>query len=288
MKFGYCTWLLSGLDLPGRFAFLADAGCGCVSVLQSVLDCDRGEKREAAAVLRERDLTLCFHGNVQNNLGKTPGTFDESFLARLYDELDWWREESGGRLHDCFSDSLKGPAAGATPAERLALSFELFRRHAAHFAGTPVRYGIENTCGSREPHDEDYYNCPRRFQEAFDAFGGTPGAGLLLDIGHAHVAARRQGLDIGRYVDAIPLEICELHVTDNHGDADEHLPPGAGNLDFAALRDALARRGFDGPVNMEVCKDISNGLYAFDLRDPAERDMVCDIIAAARAFWLGR
>ena len=285
MKIGYCCWLLSGVSLPERFEFLAAEGCGSVSLLQSVMGCDKGEKRDAAAVLRERDLTLCFHGNVQNNLGKTPGTFDESFLAALYDEIDWWREASGGRLHDCFSDSLNVPAAGATPAGRIALTFELFRRHAAHFAGTHVRYGIENTCGSRQPGDEDYYNCGRRFREAFEAFGGASGAGILLDVGHAYVAARTQGRGIGPFVDAIPLEICELHVTDNHGDNDEHLRPGAGTLDFAALRDALARRGFDGPVNMEVCKDISKGLYAFDLRDPAERETVRAILADARAFW---
>ena len=53
------------------------------------------------------------------------------------------------------------------------------------------------------------------------------------------------------------------------------------------VSDALARRGFDGPVNMEVCKDISHGLYAFDLADPAERDTVRAILADARAFWLG-
>ena len=287
MKIGYCSWLLSGFSLPDRFAFLADEGCGSVSLLQSVMECDTGEKREAAAVLRERDLTLCFHGNVQGRLGERPGTFDEPFLTALYDEIDWWREESGGRLHDCFSDSLNVPAAGATPAERLALTFALFRRHADHFAGTPVRYGIENTCGSRQPGDEDYYNCTRRFREAFDAFGGAPGAGILLDVGHAYVAARTQGRGIGPFVDAIPLEICELHVTDNHGTADEHLRPSTGTLDFAALRDALARRGFDGPVNMEVCKDISHGLYAFDLADPAERDTVRAILADARAFWLG-
>ena len=38
---------------------------------------------------------------------------------------------------------------------------------------------------------------------------------------------------------------------------------------------------------MEICKDISKGLYAFDLRDSAERDAVRSILADARTAWLG-
>ena len=282
MKLGYCSWILFGKPLPDIFEFLYAEGCGCTSIIQGVLGLDRGEKAEAAAVIRQHRLTLCFHANLQGHANPAEGAFDEPFLSSLYDEIDWWREETGGLLYDCFSDSLSSPFLGGTDQQRIALTFELFRRHATHFAGTPVRYGIENTCGSTEPHNYDFYNCDRRFQEAFDAFGGLPGAGFLLDVGHAYVAAMRQGVDFGFYLDSIPFEICEVHVTDNHGKSDEHLRPGRGTLDFAALADVLRRRNFDGPVNMEVCKDLAKGQFGFNLAEPADADAVRAILADTR------
>ena len=282
MKLGYCSWILFGKPLPDIFEFLHEEGCECTSLLQGVLGIDRAEKKEAAAVIREHKTTLCFHANVQGHVNPAAGTFDEPFLSSLYDEIDWWREETGGLLYDCFSDSLSSPSLGGTDQERIALTFELFRRHAAHFAGTPVRYGIENTCGSTEPHNLDYYNCAPRFQEAFDAFGGQTGAGFLLDAGHAYVAAMRQGVDFGFYLDSIPFEICEVHVTDNHGKSDERLRPGHGTLDFAALGDVLRRRNFDGPVNMEVCKDLTKGQFGFNLAESADADAVRAILADTR------
>ena len=76
------------------------------------------------------------------------------------------------------------------------------------------------------------------------------------------------------YLDRIPVRIWELHITDNHGSADEHLAPGAGTLDFRALRRAMDRRGFDGPISMEVCKDAAHGDNCFDLSDPAHCDRI--------------
>ncbi len=282
MKIGYCSWILFGKPLPEIFDFLHAEGCGCTSLLQGVMGVDRAEKTEAAAVIRQHGMTLCFHGNLQGHILPEAAGFDEVFLSRLYDEIDWWRGETGGLLHDCFSDSFSNPSLGGTPEARLGLSFELFRRHAARFGGTGIRYGIENTCGLPDPCSGECYNCAARFKEAHDLFGGGAGAGILLDIGHAHVASRSQGIDLGSYIDAIPFEIGEVHVTDNHGAADEHLRPGLGNLDFAALGAALARHGFDGPVNLEVCNDLPNGRFGFDLSAAADRDAVRTMIADLR------
>lgn len=282
MKFGYCSWLLAEVPLPERFEFLHQQGCDSVSILQNVVDFDAAEKAEGAAVIREHDMMLCVHGNVQEYILPDGNAFNENSLRRLYEEVDWWNEATGGRLYDCFSDSLWRVGVDGRRVQAMDLVHDLFRRHAAHFAGTGIRYGIENTCGSRDPHDMSCYNCDERFQEAFDLFGGDPQAGFLLDVGHAYVASLAQGIDFEFYLDSIPFEICELHITDNHGKQDEHLRPGLGTLDFKALRNSMERRGFDGPVNLEVCKDVANGIYAYDLSNPGDRAYVRDTIALFR------
>lgn len=286
MKLGYCSWLLGGLKLPDTFDFLHGEGCTCVSILQNIMAFDKGEKAEAAAFLKEKGMTLCVHGNVQNNLTPAKDGFDEDFLKALYDEIDWWNEATGGLLYDCCSDSINDRDEEGNRRSQIKLSYELFRRHAAHFAGTGIRYGIENTCGSDDPHDLSFYNCDPRFQEAYDLFGGDRSAGLLLDVGHAYVASLRQDIDFETYLDSIPFEVCELHITDNHGKWDEHLKPGMGTLDFKALRRAMDKRGFDGPVNLEVCKNLSENIYGFDISQPGERDYVRGVIADFRASYM--
>ena len=92
----------------------------------------------------------------------------------------------------------------------------------------------------------------------------------------------RNGINFGFYLDSIPFEFCEVHVTDNYGKSDEHLRPGRGTLDFVTLGDALRRRNFNGPVNLEVCKDLTKGQFGFNLAEPADADTVRSILAETK------
>ena len=46
--------------------------------------------------------------------------------------------------------------------------------------------------------------------------------------------------------------IANIHVSDNHGDREEHLPPGRGVINFAPAFAALQGAGYTGPLNLEV------------------------------------
>jgi len=43
-----------------------------------------------------------------------------------------------------------------------------------------------------------------------------------------------------------------LHLHDNTGDRDDHLPPYAGNIAFADIMSALKETGYKGNINFEV------------------------------------
>ena len=67
---------------------------------------------------------------------------------------------------------------------------------------------------------------------------GSPRVGFCFDTGHWLLFSRK-GLDdwmrgLGRWLFA-------LHIHDNHGEKDEHLPPGDGTFDFGALFSILPR-----------------------------------------------
>jgi len=65
-----------------------------------------------------------------------------------------------------------------------------------------------------------------------------------------------------------------LHVHDNHGQRDEHLPVGRGTIDYAPLTPVLA--DFDGMAIAEVVWDDAN---------PAEAPE--ELLSVAHAGWDG-
>ncbi|HIP65390.1 MAG TPA: sugar phosphate isomerase/epimerase [Pyrodictium sp.] len=72
------------------------------------------------------------------------------------------------------------------------------------------------------------------------------GATVCLDTGHAHI----NGYDVAKIVEEYDRYISVLHLHDNSGSKDDHLPPGAGTIDW--LRVFQAIRGKDFVVVLEV------------------------------------
>lgn len=81
-------------------------------------------------------------------------------------------------------------------------------------------------------------------------------AGICLDLGHAHVD--------GGVVDelrAAGARLCHLHLHDNDGVEDRHLPPGAGSIPWPEVLATLDAIGFTGAGALEV-RDFSRGARA--------------------------
>ena len=93
--------------------------------------------------------------------------------------------------------------------------------------------------------------------------------GACLDIGHAAVNG-----NLVELVRTLGKAIMHLHVHDNHGQRDEHLPVGRGTIDYAPLAPVLA--DFDGMAIAEVVWDDAN---------PAEAPE--ELLSVAHAGWDG-
>jgi sugar phosphate isomerase/epimerase len=72
--------------------------------------------------------------------------------------------------------------------------------------------------------------------------------GFHLDVGHAHVAR----LDLAEVLAALGDRLCHVHLSDNRGRADDHMPIGAGTIDWPAALGALKASGYDGTITLEV------------------------------------
>ena len=72
--------------------------------------------------------------------------------------------------------------------------------------------------------------------------------GLCLDIGHANYSRTT----IGQWFDQLGEWIRYLHLSDNLGGFDDHLPLGQGNIDWDLINRLWTALGKDVPLTLET------------------------------------
>lgn len=88
---------------------------------------------------------------------------------------------------------------------------------------------------------------PHEFEEVFEAF---PEIRLTLDLGHANLGGdRNRALE---FIQRFGYRIGHIHVNDNFGREDSHLPVGAGTIDFEKIIRTLKETPFDETMTLEV------------------------------------
>jgi sugar phosphate isomerase/epimerase len=77
----------------------------------------------------------------------------------------------------------------------------------------------------------------------------SPWFGHCLDVGHWNLFC---GMDLEGWIRPFAPRLFHLHLHDNSGSADEHLPVGDGAIDFCALFELLSRYGATPSMTMEA------------------------------------
>lgn len=84
-------------------------------------------------------------------------------------------------------------------------------------------------------------------------FETAPRALFHLDVGHAHLGRRPEEPNrTGELLEAFGDRLAHVHVHDNFGQDDLHLPLGAGSIDWPEVAKALRRSGYDAAVTIEI------------------------------------
>ncbi|KGQ22910.1 sugar phosphate isomerase/epimerase family protein [Thermus filiformis] len=105
----------------------------------------------------------------------------------------------------------------------------------------PFPLALENLALS----PEDLIQGPEELKALLERF---PQYGFCLDVGHALVELGPKGPLL--YLEALGDRLVHLHLHDNHGLRDDHLPVGAARVPWEALGPLLA--GFSGTAALEV------------------------------------
>ncbi len=89
---------------------------------------------------------------------------------------------------------------------------------------------------------------PEDFVEVFEQF---PTLKLTFDTGHANMGSGG-GKRIFDFIDRFYGRIDHVHANDNFGKEDNHLPIGAGTIDFQSVVRSLKKVGYDATITLEV------------------------------------
>lgn len=99
--------------------------------------------------------------------------------------------------------------------------------------------------------------CPYSTLEELGELMGEPNVGVAFDIGHAYRGEKKAGFKkpewkIASEIKSLGKNIVHVHLHDNHGEEDEHLPPGEGDIDFEPILDALKAINYHGLLIAEL------------------------------------
>jgi sugar phosphate isomerase/epimerase len=76
----------------------------------------------------------------------------------------------------------------------------------------------------------------------------VPGLGFHLDVGHAFIGRNR----FNQLLSAFKDKLAHVHLSDNRMRDDDHLPLGAGRIDWDHVIKGIKRAGYDGTFTLEV------------------------------------
>lgn len=104
-----------------------------------------------------------------------------------------------------------------------------------------IKIMLENT-----PHG--FLNKPESLETIFEQVDGLC---FHLDVGHAQVAGEGENLT-ERFLSLFGERLAHVHFSDNKGKDDDHLPIGAGIIDWEDIVRQLKSLGYEGTITLEV------------------------------------
>jgi sugar phosphate isomerase/epimerase len=142
-------------------------------------------------------------------------------------------------LHPGYIDGL----AVWVLEDAVALAMDSLARFSDRAAALGLTLCVENLFPRLGPYAD-----PDDFEIILDTF---PALKFVLDTGHAHIGDAT-GHRVMDFANRFGDRLAHVHVSDNWGQADEHLPVGQGSVPFEAVTRTLASIGYDDTITLEI------------------------------------
>lgn len=154
-----------------------------------------------------------------------------------------------------LSRSLEGNIDYFTPhlelAERCGVGIAIENLPDLHYSSPDSTGKVERVQRRFGAALEELLTLVDSLSERFD------NVGVCWDVGHANIT----GHDQGQCLRIIGDRLKSVHIHDNKGDRDVHMPPYSGGINWNEIMEALRDIGYTGDFDME-CLRFSNALPA--------------------------
>ena len=232
MKIGITLWNLEAKNIVEKIERVADMGFQSVSFLGSSFEKDKSA--DVARVVKERNLTITFHLSFF-------GTSRKKLISGLEYRLNSINEfiEKGGLKKNLYTIGFDPAFIEAEDKKSLIFDYEgtvLALKRSLELTDKAVKITVENW--TINAGIQNFISIAQEID--------SKRLGMLLDVGHFNISMRKNLLGLSKYEDffeKLPLKIFELHVHDNDGDVDLHMPMGSGNTDFKGIIGAAKEAG---------------------------------------------
>lgn len=268
MRLGYNTNGLQNHRLDDALRLLADHGYGAVALTPDVMHLDpfraSGREIEALAALLQRlQLEPVLETGARYLLDPRckhePTLMTRDAAARqrrlqFYDRAAAIGRDLGARVLSFWSGVDRQPDADSPRwlLEGIAATVDCVRARG-------LQPALEPEPGMAVQTTADW----RRVRTAL----GAAAPAMTLDIGHLYAVWEGEPSEV---IAAHAGDVVQVHLEDMRRGVHEHLPPGAGDVDFAALLTALQTAGYQG----SVCFELARSSHAAP-----------ELVAACAALW---
>ena len=190
--------------------------------------------REAVLkALEETGLGVVGHTAYYLPFASPMGEIRDAAVRDVISGLDLFKD-AGASVVTVHPDPGRGAIDPATTVSLNALSFKIISDEAEKRGLTLVAENVPGVFSAVEPLKS--------------LLAAVPALGFHLDVGHAHIRGNR----FRRLLSAFKSKLMHLHFSDNRFKADDHMPIGAGNIDWDDVIPAIKKTGYDSTITLEV------------------------------------
>lgn len=126
-------------------------------------------------------------------------------------------------------------------------SLELMYESLDFLTAKAYEYGLDVCLENLDGRDNELGSDPGDMARLLERYGDIY---MTLDIAHAYVRGGNTAIE--RFWELCHGRIKHVHISDNWGKNDEHLPLGVGGLNLAFVAGLLKKYGYDDTVTLEV------------------------------------
>jgi sugar phosphate isomerase/epimerase len=201
------------------------------------------DRKEILSLLAGSGLSVVGHTTYYLPFASPINAIRQAAIEDVIKTLSFFKEV-GAETVTVHPDSGAGTIEAKTTVSLNALSFKIISDEAAKYDLTIV---VENM--------------PGLFSNV-DALGTilstVPGLRFHLDVGHAFV----RGNKFRQLVAAFKDKLVHVHLSDNRTREDDHMPIGAGNINWVEVIQALRGIKYDSTITLEVFSNDPRYLVA--------------------------